>query len=391
MRHHSDSAARSVAGKLCFLASLMALFLLVFPRTAEAAEVKLVDAAPPSETQTETAASQATPSSVQVLPVEQDAQQEDAADPMVIQLPYRETSAPGFESNLFSELAGKTYYLTLDGEVLVTSPRQETLIQLVSDTVDLYITDHTTACSLAQTGQLELCYGYVTFGVSTDLTAAAETLAEQLLVSTTEQTVELVTVPAGQQRINDPTRYVEEGDEVYPGQDGLNQVSAETTYLNGVKQTSTVVSSSVVVEMRDEVIYVAAKVHPEYIWPAEGVISSHFGHRNIGIGSTNHKGLDIAAYYGSDIVAAKAGTVIVSGRQGGYGKVVKIDHGDGSVTVYAHNSSLCVEEGDWVEQGDVIAKAGSTGTSSGTHCHFEIQVDGEAVDPELYLAPEDGR
>ena len=95
--------------------------------------------------------------------------------------------------------------------------------------------------------------------------------------------------------------------------------------------------------------------------------------------------MDIACPTGSEIVAARAGTVIWSGWNGGYGSLVKIEHEDGSVTYYGHNSQLIAQEGDWVEQGDLIALSGSTGQSTGPHCHFEIRIDGTAVDPEDYL------
>lgn len=371
--HHSDGFRSLLRpGKLLFLASILALFTLLLPQPGYAAEVTTV----PVLADEAAAGTQA---------------EDESADPMAIRLPYREADEPGMEENIFTDLAGETYYLMLDGEVLVSSSTLESLLQLVSDTAALYVTEDTLSCFLAQPGQLELGYGHVAFGTSTNQILAAKVLAESLLVATTERIVEVVVVPAEQEIINDPTRYTDEGDIIIPGADGLSQNTTDVTYVNGVEDSRNVLDSNVLVPVENEIIYRPFQDRPEYIWPAEGPISSHFGRRNIGIGSTDHKGLDIAAYRGSDIVASKAGTVIWSGRQGGYGKVVKIDHGDGSVTVYAHNSSLCVEEGDWVEQGDVIAKAGSTGVSSGTHCHFEILIDDEAVDPELYLPVDEDR
>ena len=86
-------------------------------------------------------------------------------------------------------------------------------------------------------------------------------------------------------------------------------------------------------------------------------------------------------------MAADGGTVIFAGyNSGGYGNLVKIDHGNGYVTCYAHNNSLCVSVGDKVYKGQVIAKMGSTGRSTGTHCHFEIQKNGTAVNPMNYLS-----
>lgn len=98
-----------------------------------------------------------------------------------------------------------------------------------------------------------------------------------------------------------------------------------------------------------------------------------------------HEGIDIAGGSGSAIVASSSGTVIVAGWSGGYGNLVVIDHGNGMSTAYAHNSSITVSVGQRVSQGSVIARMGTTGNSTGVHCHFEIRVNGAAVDPMGYL------
>lgn len=98
-----------------------------------------------------------------------------------------------------------------------------------------------------------------------------------------------------------------------------------------------------------------------------------------------HTGLDLKATYGTDIVAAEAGTVIYAGNRGGYGKTVIIDHGNGITTLYAHNSSLTVSKGQTVSRGQVVAKAGSTGYSTGVHAHFEVRINGQHTDPAPYL------
>ncbi len=124
-------------------------------------------------------------------------------------------------------------------------------------------------------------------------------------------------------------------------------------------------------------------------WPAPGNnnISSPFGYRIHPILKTKklHTGIDIPAATGSKIVAGAAGTVIYSGSLGGYGKTIMLDHGGGIVTLYAHNSSLLVNEGQVVQRGEQVAKAGSTGLSTGPHCHFEVRKDGAYIDPMPYL------
>lgn len=118
-----------------------------------------------------------------------------------------------------------------------------------------------------------------------------------------------------------------------------------------------------------------------FIWPLNGTFVSGYGMRS----GRMHEGIDIAAPTGTPVWAAAAGTVIHSGWLGGYGLLVVVDHGNGVATAYAHNSSLLVAVGQNVSQGETIALVGSTGNSSGPHVHFEVRVNGVAVDPLLYL------
>ncbi|MCH4006207.1 MAG: peptidoglycan DD-metalloendopeptidase family protein [Eubacterium sp.] len=122
-------------------------------------------------------------------------------------------------------------------------------------------------------------------------------------------------------------------------------------------------------------------------WPCTGTITTEFGtKRSWDPYSTAHTGMDIGVSYGTAIHAAASGTVIIAGSYGGYGNCVAISHGNGLVTLYGHNSSLTVSVGDKVKKGDVIAKAGSTGFSTGVHCHFEVQKNGTPVNPRKYLS-----
>lgn len=121
---------------------------------------------------------------------------------------------------------------------------------------------------------------------------------------------------------------------------------------------------------------------PHFRWPLEGPISSPFGRRRSGW----HAGIDIKAEVGTPVLAAAGGTVVFSGRENLYGRVVKIAHEDGFMTVYAHNLQNLVEAGDAVEAGQVIATVGRTGRASTHHLHFEIRNRGKVFNP-VFLLP----
>ena len=175
------------------------------------------------------------------------------------------------------------------------------------------------------------------------------------------------------------------------GVDGVQEVTYKVQEVNGVIVGSEELSSNVLVEAVDEVVevgvqyYIASRSdgggNGTYGWPVDGVITSRFGWRSRGW----HSGLDIAAPLGTTIFAANEGTVIETNNESGYGLVVRIDHGNGMVTVYAHCGEFYVEPGDTVDRNTPIAAIGMTGTTTGPHVHFEIRVDGQAVNPLDYL------
>lgn len=123
------------------------------------------------------------------------------------------------------------------------------------------------------------------------------------------------------------------------------------------------------------------------IWPVGGTVTSDFGWRTHPISGKQkfHSGIDIGADYGVPIAAAQSGTVEYAGWISGYGNAVIINHGGGITTLYGHNQSLAVSEGQQVSQGQTIAYCGSTGNSTGPHCHFEVRANGEPVSPYGYL------
>ncbi len=122
-----------------------------------------------------------------------------------------------------------------------------------------------------------------------------------------------------------------------------------------------------------------------YIWPAKGELTSGYGWR----WGRMHNGIDIAAPIGTPIVAAASGVVIYAGwNEGGYGNLVEIQHPDGSISRYAHNERILVRQGQSVEQGQQIAEMGSTGFSTGPHCHFEIHRPGQGAQNPIAFLPQ---
>ena len=177
------------------------------------------------------------------------------------------------------------------------------------------------------------------------------------------------------------------------GEYGKADVMAKTTYVNGEETERTILSSVTLKEPVKEYRLRGTKPRPTWYptgsfrWPTSGRVTSYFGGRKSpgGIGSTNHKGIDIAVPRGTPIYAADGGTVTYSGWMSGYGYLVEINHGNGYVTRYGHNSSLTVSVGQHVYKGQQVARAGSTGNSTGNHCHFGVRYNGVAKNPLNYL------
>ena len=192
---------------------------------------------------------------------------------------------------------------------------------------------------------------------------------------------------------DDNTMYQGDYKVLSPGEYGKADVTANVTYINGEETARQVVAS---VTLSDPVTETQARgtiPRPTWFptgsfrWPCSGSITSYFGRRNTGIrgASTYHEGIDIANSYGTAIYAADGGTVSYSGWRSGFGYLVIIDHGNGYQTYYGHNSSLLVSTGEHVYKGQQIARMGSTGISSGNHCHFGIKINGTFVNPLNYL------
>ena len=126
------------------------------------------------------------------------------------------------------------------------------------------------------------------------------------------------------------------------------------------------------------------------VWPVRGWVSSSYGYRTSPFTGRRqfHEGIDIATHFGKDIKATAAGVVTFARRKQGYGLMLDIDHGNGFRTRYAHNSKLLVKKGQRVTRGDVIAKVGSTGLTTGPHLHYEVLLKGVPVNPFKYMIDE---
>ena len=188
------------------------------------------------------------------------------------------------------------------------------------------------------------------------------------------------------------------------GENGEEEVTVRTVYVDGVQTDAYETDSEVIKEAVDEVVVKGSDSSSEgtsssstsssssygsgsFIWPVPYThnITSEFGMR----WGRLHGGIDIAAggVYGQPIVAADSGTVILAGNQGdGYGNYVIIDHGNGYKTLYGHMSSVAAYTGQQVSQGEVIGYVGSTGNSTGPHLHFEIRVNDVQTDPLGYVS-----
>ena len=193
--------------------------------------------------------------------------------------------------------------------------------------------------------------------------------------------------------VDDDTMYQGDYKVLSAGEYGKADITANVTYINGEETDRQVVASVTISQPVTETQARGTIPRPTWFptgsfrWPCSGSITSYFGYRNTGIrgASTYHQGLDIANSYGTAIYAADGGTVTYSGWQSGYGYLVIVDHGNGYQTYYGHNSSLIVSVGEHVYKGQQVARMGSTGISSGNHCHFGIKKNGTFVNPLNYL------
>ena len=273
------------------------------------------------------------------------------------------------------------------------------LTELLTNTSDNMIEENTRLLSA----------GAESDSVSAD--AITEEIGESLIQSQKEAksvkfTIDYATISYETVReyVDFETRFIED-DSLYQGQSrtsvfghrGRANVTYEVASVGDKEISRTPYSKSMIYEPVTEVIRVGTRPLPETMSPeANGgrymilplinyYVSDYYGWRNLYGSYQFHYGLDLAANYGTSIYAAASGEVVYAEFHHDFGWCVKIEHADGAVSLYAHCSKLLVSEGDTVKQGEIIAQVGSTGQSYGNHCHFEVIVDGERIDPETYI------
>ncbi len=263
-------------------------------------------------------------------------------------------------------------------------------------------------------GEYEIKAGDTLSGISMEVNIPMETLVSLNpdLLETVNSTIHIgdiltITVPEPELSVERVERiYVEEvydAEVIYVDNDewfttqtkvlqqpssGYRNAIMDIHYTNDKEISKEVIKEQILLEAVPKIVERGTRIPPTYIKPISGGrISSYFGYRKSpgGIGSTYHKGIDWYVPLGTPIYASSGGTVRSAGWGSGYGYVVYIDHPDGRQTRYAHCSRLVVSAGQYVKQGDLIAYSGSTGNSTGPHVHFELRINGEAVNPLDYL------
>lgn len=210
----------------------------------------------------------------------------------------------------------------------------------------------------------------------------------ELSVMRTEQMYYEENYEAEVQYVDNDDWYTDEMQTLQDPVAGFRKVVADVVYRNDRETERTILQEEIVAEAVPRIVERGTKTPPTYVRPISGGrLSSPFGRRSAPRkgASTYHKGIDLATPVGTAVVASSAGTVVRAGWGSGYGYVVYIAHADGRETRYGHLSKILVRSGQTVKQGEKIALSGNTGRSTGPHLHFEILINGSAVNPFDYL------
>ena len=289
------------------------------------------------------------------------------------------------------------YAVLVDGEPVGALASEDALTAILDAILDSYSTPNTVYAGFEQIVDINYMF------VSDDLPGTPSEIAKllspdneasdcRLTVVSTEETEAIEKIPYETEYTYDEEKYSDEVTVISEGMDGLKSVRTVTRYKNGREISSEISGEDIIRDSITEQICAGAipgsrtDSKGEYIMPADALISSYYGPRNVSIGSSFHRGIDLDGDTGDDVWAADGGEVIMAEPYYGYGLLVQILHDNGDITYYAHLSEILVTVGDKVAQGDVVGLMGMTGTASGSHLHFEIRpCGGEPVDPMIYL------
>ena len=285
------------------------------------------------------------------------------------------------------------WVLSINGQTVAASKDEDTLTQLYEDAVDSYRTDSVSTLKVLSAVQIRSEDSALLKDAADAPLSSKAAVLNKLAVQTISTATEVTEIPCGSVTVEDDSLYTDESYTV-EGHAGEQTTTYDVISVNGVEKLRKQTGSTTTVEAQDTVTYVGTKERAEYIWPAHGNYTGSYGIDTINGAHRKHAGIDIAGAAGSDICAARAGTVVYAGwDNGGYGNLVVVEHDNGTHTYYAHNSAICVSVGDTVEQGEKIAEMGATGRVTGVHCHFELRLgnfEGLCVaatsDPMEYLA-----
>lgn len=281
------------------------------------------------------------------------------------------------------EVIMRPCYVTVEGSCIALVDSEETAQKVVEkieeeyknkDTVDVTVQEKTA------TQALKLNNGDKKPRILSEMEAVEQMVEQQVItVETTEvvkeeQEIDYETIEKNTDTLNTGEVQIQR-----KGEKGAKEVIKEVVKENGQMIQEKVLEEKIIKEAVAEIKLVGNAGLQN---PLDSLrVTSNFGSR----WGRQHLGVDFGMEEGKNIYAAKAGTVLCAGYHGSYGNLVKINHGEGLQTYYAHCSEILVEEGQKVQAGEVIAKVGSTGNSTGPHLHFEVRVNEEVMDPLEWL------
>jgi len=260
------------------------------------------------------------------------------------------------------------------------------------ETAQAVVSEHIEKYSMNGSAAIESSLSYKTSVMPGDKVSDKKECAELLEKSGSVAVVSVVSttvnkeLPFETKTKQDANLYLGESITEIQGKTGTAEVDCETVYKNGTQQSSRILDENIIAKPVAQVVRVGTKqkevLKTGLFYPVKGVLSSPFGSR----WGKMHEGMDIAVDEGTPVMAAECGTVCyVNENAGGYGKLIRIDHGHGVVTAYAHLSRIEVTQGQTVSANTQIALSGNTGRSTGPHLHFEILQNDTPIDPKEYL------